>query len=161
MHNQEEMLAQIQEEGLLVRMVVHPGACPVCKQFTGKVYFPDEAPSLPIKGCMRGACRCRYGAFDPDGPSLEELLRLGIAAAKNGQKEEAQEYLFTLLRADWYHEQGWLWLSAVVDTDEERLECLQQVLVINPDNQAAQRGVELLQAKLNRGAESEGDAGEP
>jgi hypothetical protein len=44
-------------------------------------------------------------------------------------------------------EQAWLWLSGVVDQDEQRLFCLDNVLRINPQNEPAKRGAGMLRQK--------------
>ena len=85
--------------------------------------------------------------IDPEDPSLEERLTNGIAAIKAGKKEEAQEWLVELLQIDRYNEQGWLWLSGTAGNDQDRLDCIQEVLKINPNNAFAQRGLAALQAK--------------
>jgi hypothetical protein len=41
-----------------------------------------------------------------------------------------------------------LWLSGAVETTQDKLMCLNKVLAINPDNEAAQRGVAALQKDL-------------
>ncbi len=43
---------------------------------------------------------------------------------------------------------AWLWLSGVVETDEECQICLENVLVINPENISARRGLESLARKV-------------
>ncbi|MDX9832732.1 MAG: tetratricopeptide repeat protein [Anaerolineae bacterium] len=73
-----------------------------------------------------------------------ELLRRGIASAKAGRKEEAREALLQVVKLDERNEQAWLWLSAVVDSNEEREICLENVLAINPDNGRARAGLEWL-----------------
>jgi hypothetical protein len=50
------------------------------------------------------------------------------------------------VRLDRTHEQAWLWLSAAVETDEEKITCLQNALTLNPGNDAARRGLEKLGA---------------
>lgn len=69
---------------------------------------------------------------------MATLLQQGIEAAKRGEKLKARELLTQVLHADDRSERAWLWLSEVVDTNDERLQCLEQVLHINPNNQAAQ-----------------------
>jgi tetratricopeptide (TPR) repeat protein len=76
----------------------------------------------------------------------EELLRQGIAAAKAGRKEEAHETLLQVVKLDERNEQAWLWLSAVVDSDEEKQICLENVLAVNPANPHAQAGLEWLRS---------------
>jgi tetratricopeptide (TPR) repeat protein len=74
------------------------------------------------------------------------LLRSGIEAARNGDQSQARESLLAVVDADQENEEAWLWLSSVVDSDEDRRVCLENVLVINPDNAAAKRGLQRLNA---------------
>ena len=76
----------------------------------------------------------------------EELLKQGIAAYKAGRRAEARELLMKALQMDRHNEKTWLWLSSVVDTDAERRTCLKEVLLLNPANAAARRGLEHLRA---------------
>lgn len=75
---------------------------------------------------------------------IDRILIDGITAVKNGENERAQELLLAVIKADEDNEQAWLWLSGTVDSNEERQICLENVLVINPDNATAKRGLELL-----------------
>jgi Flp pilus assembly protein TadD len=86
-----------------------------------------------------------------------ELLRQGIAAAKAGRKEEAHETLLQVIKLDERNEQAWLWLSAVVDSIEEKEICLENVLALNPANARAQAGLDWLRQSR---AESEAPAPE-
>ena len=144
-HSEVRERAMAQGQRLFV--LVRPDACPVCAQYRGNTYWADEAPVLPSGGCMKLDCQCEYRMVDPDGPTPEEMLDNGIAAAKAGRLEEAQEWLVSLLQIDRYNEKGWLWLSGTADNDVDRLDCIQEVLAINPDNTFAQRGLAALQAK--------------
>jgi tetratricopeptide (TPR) repeat protein len=72
------------------------------------------------------------------------LLREGIAAARAGQKDRARELLLQVIALDEELEAAWLWLSGVVDDPEERQICLENVLTLNPDHVAAQRGLRWL-----------------
>jgi hypothetical protein len=74
------------------------------------------------------------------------MLNRAIAAAKAGRNVEARQLLEAVLDTDERNERAWLWLSGVVDTNEERTICLENVLSINPDNQAARRGLAMLRA---------------
>jgi hypothetical protein len=71
-----------------------------------------------------------------------DVLKQAIAAARTGNKGEARKLLGQLLRHDSDNETAWLWLSGVVETDEQRVACLEKVLTLNPDNTVAQRGLE-------------------
>jgi hypothetical protein len=75
---------------------------------------------------------------------METLTAQGIAAIKAGDREKARQLLAEALQQDSNDDQAWLWLSGVVDTDDEKRECLEQVLRIDPENVAANRGMALL-----------------
>jgi hypothetical protein len=74
------------------------------------------------------------------------MLHRAIDAAKAGRKVEARQLLEQLLAQDGSNEMAWLWMGAVVETDADRLFCLENVVSINPGNERARRGVERLQA---------------
>ena len=42
---------------------------------------------------------------------------------------------------------AWLWMTQAVNSDDDRIRCLQNVLKINPDNEMAKRGLATLQQK--------------
>ena len=75
---------------------------------------------------------------------IDRILIDGITAAKNGENARAQELLIAVIEVDEENEQAWLWLSGSVDSDEDRQICLENLLVINPDNAVAKRGLERL-----------------
>ena len=82
--------------------------------------------------------------------SIEEathLLRQGIAAAKRGQKEQARQLLMQAVELDERNETAWLWLSGVMDDVGDQFVCLENVLTINPNNSAAERGLQHLRAR--------------
>lgn len=78
--------------------------------------------------------------------SLQEtrLLADGIMAAKNGQHERARNLLTSVIAINPRSELAWLWMSSVVNNDEQRRDCLVRVLLINPSNEVAQRGIAAL-----------------
>jgi tetratricopeptide (TPR) repeat protein len=82
-----------------------------------------------------------------DDFQISEWLRDGIAAAKAGRRDEARELLMRVVEANESSEQGWIWLSGVVDTDEDRAICLENALTLNPDNAQARAGLKWLQEK--------------
>ena len=87
----------------------------------------------------------------------KELLRRGIAAAKAGRQEEARRLLMQVVELDDHSEQGWLWLSGVVEGADDRRVCLENVLAINPDNAHARAGLRWL-AKETEAAEAAPEA---
>ncbi|NIT55400.1 MAG: hypothetical protein GWN00_03930 [Aliifodinibius sp.] len=74
----------------------------------------------------------------------QALLVEGIKTAKNGDKVTARNILYDLLEKEPRNEAAWIWLSYVVDSAEDRQICLENVLVINPNNQYAQKGLKQL-----------------
>ena len=76
--------------------------------------------------------------------SIDDLLSRGIAAVKEGRRDEARRLLAQALEQDKGNEMAWLWMSGAVETDAERLFCLENVLKINSSNTIARRGLERL-----------------
>ncbi|MFN8458363.1 MAG: tetratricopeptide repeat protein [Anaerolineae bacterium] len=70
-------------------------------------------------------------------PDLQKLLNEGIAAARAGQKEQAQQLLLQVTDIDETNLLAWLWLSGVVKTRSEQEICLENVLTIDPQHQVA------------------------
>lgn len=81
---------------------------------------------------------------DSEPAKINHLLQAGIKAAKAGQPEQARELFLQALEQDGENIQGWLWLSGVMDSQEERRVCLENVLTLDPNNATAQRGLALL-----------------
>lgn len=77
----------------------------------------------------------------------DELTTQGIAALKAGDKTRALELFVAAISANPKDERAWLWLSGAVEADAARIDCLQRVLAINPDNEAARIGLEALGAQ--------------
>jgi len=77
-------------------------------------------------------------------PDTSDLLQQGIALAKAGHSEQARNILLQVIELDERNESAWLWLSGVVDSDDDRAVALGNVLVINPNNEWAKRGLQLL-----------------
>ena len=77
-------------------------------------------------------------------PDTSDLLQQGIALAKAGHHEQARIILLQVIELDERNESAWLWLSGVVDNDDDKAVALENVLVINPSNEWAKRGLQLL-----------------
>jgi len=73
-------------------------------------------------------------------PTLDDAVNV----IRTGDTDRGREILEEILETDENNEEVWLWLSSVVDNDEDREICLENVLAINPDNIVAQRGLEAL-----------------
>lgn len=71
-------------------------------------------------------------------------LELAISAIRSGRKQEGRQLLNLLIQQNPNDDMAWLWMSSVVDTDEQRARCLYHVLAINPDSEIARRGLQVL-----------------
>lgn len=68
---------------------------------------------------------------------MTNKLKTAIEAIKAGDKDKARQLLDDILSDDPNNEQAWLWMTRVVDSVSEQRSCLENVLELNPDNQAA------------------------
>ncbi len=75
------------------------------------------------------------------------LLQDGVAAAQRGDKAAARDLLSQVVELDPQIEEAWMWLSGVVSEPHEQQICLENVLVINPTNARALKGLE----QINQG----------
>jgi len=73
--------------------------------------------------------------------NVDAMIRAGVEAYKKGNKPEARALLEKAIEIDDHNELAWLWLSAVVTTQEDQRVCLENVLVINPGNERARQGL--------------------
>src|SRR5687768_11965950 len=71
-------------------------------------------------------------------------LELAISAIRSGRKEEGRQLLNLLIQQNPNNEMAWVWMSSVVETDEQKARCLYHALAINPTSQLARRGLQLL-----------------
>lgn len=74
----------------------------------------------------------------------QALLRDGIDIAKSGDKRLAHTLLAQATRLDPQNERAWLWLAGVAHDSAEAVDCLQHVLKLNPQSQAAIKGLACL-----------------
>lgn len=75
---------------------------------------------------------------------MSPKLKQAIQAIKAGDKETGKQLLVELLEVERRNDQVWLWLAEVLDTDEERIKSLQNVLKLNPDNDIARERLEAI-----------------
>lgn len=88
--------------------------------------------------------------------NVEAMVREGTNALKAGRKEEARALLMKAVELDELNEDAWLWLSAVVETEEDQQTCLENVLAINPTNERARQGLKYLEQQRSGGTPSVG-----
>ncbi len=86
--------------------------------------------------------------------NVDAMVKEGIRAYRAGKKDEARTLWEKATEMDQFNEQAWLWLSAVVETEEDQRTCLENVLFINPNSEAAQKGLAALDGKAKKAAAS-------
>jgi hypothetical protein len=99
--------------------------------------MPSASPPTPAPPSQPAA-----PSMSPD--AVRQAVQQAVQAAQSGQRSKAQVILRRVVEVEPANEQGWLWLSGVVDSDQERIRCLRRVLEINPDHPAAIRGLKKL-----------------
>src|SRR5512133_1856194 len=83
---------------------------------------------------------------------MNELTQRGIAALKSGDRAAARQFLSNAVMQDSKDVTAWLWLTGALEDDDDRITCLQQVLRIDPGNQAAARGLAQILERRTRPA---------
>lgn len=77
----------------------------------------------------------------------EKMYKAALEAIDQGQSARARDLFTRLLRSDSSKVDYWLWMSTLVDTNQERIYCLESALRADPDNEAAKRGLIILGAR--------------
>jgi tetratricopeptide (TPR) repeat protein len=77
----------------------------------------------------------------------DKMYKAALEAIDQGQSARARDLFTRLLRSDSSKAEYWLWMSTLVDTNQERIYCLESALRANPDNEAAKRGLIILGAR--------------
>lgn len=91
-------------------------------------------------------CRLRQPVLDSVESEMTDstMFQEAIDAINQGEKDRARDLLTRLLRTGKDNAEYWLWMSSVVDSSKEQVYCLENVLRLEPENIAAQRGLHLL-----------------
>ena len=84
-------------------------------------------------------------------PTLEDLMQMGMQAARQGNKPNARLFFQQVLDADKHNERAWLWMASVAETQEERIRVLKTLLRINPGNSAARDELERIRRRRESG----------
>ena len=79
---------------------------------------------------------------------VEETVQAGVAAAQRGQRDHARGLLTRAVQMDEKHVAAWLWLSSVVTNLEDRETALENVLTLDPGNEAARRTLEQVREQM-------------
>jgi thioredoxin-like negative regulator of GroEL len=71
-------------------------------------------------------------------PNREELLQMGIRAAKSGNNDGARLFFEQVLNQDKRNERAMMWMAKLSASNRaERKKWLERVLEVNPDNDGA------------------------
>ncbi len=74
------------------------------------------------------------------------MFQEAVDALREGDKAKAKDLLTKLLKTDQNNVLYWIWLSAAVESNKERIYCLQTAHQLDPENATAKRGLVLLGA---------------
>ncbi len=78
---------------------------------------------------------------------IAQMLARAIQLVREKRREEGRALLLQVIERDEQNEQAWLWLSGVVDDPRDMQVALANALTINPGNEQARRGLELLRQR--------------
>ncbi len=81
------------------------------------------------------------------GDEFSRLMEAGRAAYMQGNRQRAHDLWREAATIDPYSEQVWLALLDVLDSDDDRVVCLQNIIAINPMNIQARRQLRAYGAK--------------
>jgi hypothetical protein len=72
---------------------------------------------------------------------IEQWLQEGITAAKAGQFQQARFRLLDVVEQDRTHEAAWYWLYQVSERQDDKRVCLENLIIINPNNRWAKQAL--------------------
>ncbi|MBI1279547.1 MAG: hypothetical protein GC179_15580 [Anaerolineaceae bacterium] len=96
-------------------------------------------------------------AARPGSERFDELFQAGRSAFAMGNLQQAHDFYKEAARLSPFNEQVWLALLEVIDTDEDRRVCLQNILQINPMNVQARRMLNQIVARTASAVQLEAD----
>jgi tetratricopeptide (TPR) repeat protein len=82
----------------------------------------------------------------PDPSPEDSILQQAMDAIQAEKFAQAREILTGLVKTNQQNPDYWVWMSAAMETQKERLYCLQTAIKLDPSNAAAQRGLRLMGA---------------
>ena len=77
--------------------------------------------------------------------NVKQEIAQAVQAIKTKDFSTARKILVAIIKNDPQNEQAWLYLTLCIDDPQQKRDCLQRVLAINPDNEHAHRA----QARLS------------
>ncbi len=76
---------------------------------------------------------------------MDDSLQQAIKFIKSGDKKRGGQLLAEIVKKDPHNLNAWLWLSSCVNSDKQRIYCLQKALEIDPNHQVARSALSKLQ----------------
>ncbi|MBE2184109.1 MAG: hypothetical protein IAE89_11830 [Anaerolineae bacterium] len=87
-------------------------------------------------------------------PDREQLLKMAMTTAKQGNKQAARMMFQQVLAGDSRNERALMWMAQLAETKDERIQWLNRVVAANPLNEQANAALHKMQysskAKDNR-----------
>jgi thioredoxin-like negative regulator of GroEL len=84
-----------------------------------------------------------FGFEEPaSAPNREELLRMAIRTAQDGNTTAARVMFREVLSSDARNERALMWMAKLADSKEERVAYLNRVLAVNPLNEQAREALD-------------------
>ncbi len=77
----------------------------------------------------------------------DNLTLQAITILKSGNKQKARELFASAIKQNPDNELAWSWVFTLVDTDEQRIHCLKEVIRIKSSNIQARQALDKLEAK--------------
>jgi cytochrome c-type biogenesis protein CcmH/NrfG len=74
-------------------------------------------------------------------PNREELLKMAITSARNGNEQAAKMMFNQVLSQDPNNERALMWMADMAKSKQERAQWLNRVLAVNPMNEQAQEAL--------------------
>lgn len=79
----------------------------------------------------------------------QDLVAHVQAMLREGKRIEARTFLTQTLKADPRNVSAWLWLAETLDSDQQRIQALEQCLRINPNNPMAMKALSFFKSRLS------------
>lgn len=80
-------------------------------------------------------------------PNREELLRMAINTAKQGNRGPARVMFTQILSEDKQNERAMMWMAKLAESKAERQQWLNRVLAVNPNNESARVALQRMNYK--------------
>jgi len=98
---------------------------------------------------MESALAANFSPQPDATPDREQLLRMAIAAAKQGNEQAARMMFQQVLAGDQRNERALMWMAQLASNREERIQWLNRVMAVNPLNEKASEALRKMRYSSN------------